>query len=312
MSIKITFPDQSEKEFAKGISALEVAKSISERLAKEVVVAKINGNLKDLDYKINDNSSIEFLKFSSIEGKQVYWHSSAHVLAQAVKEIFPEVKVAIGPAIENGFYYDFEKETAFSEEEILQIENKMQEIISADKSFCRKEINVCEGLKTFENEPYKIELLQAIDSLQTISLYSQGSFVDLCRGPHLLSTGKIGKVKLLKTSGAYWRGDEKNKMLQRIYGISFPTQKELNQYLDFLEEAKKRDHRKIGKDLDLFSMNDEIGGGLVLWHPKGAMMRKIIEDFWKEEHLKNDYFFGKHSSYRKVKFVGNQRAFGFL
>jgi threonyl-tRNA synthetase len=291
--IIITFPDGSKKEFDKGITSFEIAQSISKSLAKSVLVAKVNGELVDLTRPIENDAEIELLNFDSPEGKEVYWHSTAHLMAQAVKELFPDVKVTIGPAIENGFYYDFDKEKPFVDSDLIKIENMMKRLIKKNLKYERKEISRNEAIKLFTemDEPYKVEILNEIPEDQTISIYTQGSFTDLCRGPHLSSTGKIKVVKLLKISGAYWRGDEKNKMLQRIYGISFPSQKELDKYLHDLEEAKKRDHRRIGKDLDLFSISDNIGPGLVLWHPNGAMVRHLIETFWKKRHLEEGYKF---------------------
>ncbi|HPV15538.1 MAG TPA: threonine--tRNA ligase [Candidatus Cloacimonadota bacterium] len=229
--------------------------------------------------------------FESDIGKEVYWHSTAHLMAQAVKQLFPKVQVTIGPAIEQGFYYDFDKETPFTEDDLIQIEERMKELSKAGLKYQRRELSKDDAVQIFADmsEDYKLEILAEIPDGDTISTYQQGDFIDLCRGPHIMDTSKIKAIKLLKTSGAYWRGDEKNKMLRRIYGISFPSNKELNQYLDFLKEAALRDHRKLGKDLDLFSINEEVGPGLVLWHPRGAMIRHLIESYWKEEHLRRGY-----------------------
>jgi len=291
MNIKIKFPDDSEKEYPQGIKAIDIAESISHGLAKNAICAQLNGKAVDLDAKIENDAEIQFVKFDNPLGKEVYWHSTAHLMAQAVKELFPDVKVTIGPAIENGFYYDFDKEIPFTDDDLLIIENKMKELAKKNLIYQRKEISKEEALQFFKKagENYKVEILQEIPDRETISLYTQGDFTDLCRGPHLPNTGKIKAIKLLKTSGAYWRGDEKNKMLQRIYGISFPSSKELKKYLHDLEEAKKRDHRKLGKELDLYSISDEIGAGLVLWHPNGARMRSIIEQYWKDKHFKAGY-----------------------
>ncbi len=291
MNIKIKFPDGSVKEHPKDISPLEIAESISHGLAKQTVVAEINGNLVDLDFKIEVDSEIKLYKFDSKEGQEVYWHSSAHLLAQAVKELFPRIKVAIGPAIENGFYYDFDKEIPFTDKDLEKIEQKMKELSKENAVYKRQELSKAEAIKLFSDmkENYKVELLKEIPEGDIISAYTQGNFTDLCRGPHILDTGKIKAIKLLKTSGAYWRGDSKNKMLQRIYGVSFPSKKDLKTFLYNLEEAKKRDHRKIGKELDLYSFSDEVGPGLVLWHPKGAMMRSIVEDYWKKRHFADGY-----------------------
>ncbi len=291
MNIKIKFPDGSVKEHPKNISPLEIAESISHSLAKQTVVAEINGKLVDLDFKIVEDAEIKLYKFDSKEGQEVYWHSTAHLLAQAVKELFPEVKVAIGPAIENGFYYDFDKEVPFTDKDLEKIELKMKELSKENAVYKRQELTKVEAIKLFAEmkEDYKVELLEEIPDNEIISAYTQGNFTDLCRGPHILDTGKIKAIKLLKTSGAYWRGDSKNKMLQRIYGVSFPSKKDLKTFLYNLEEAKKRDHRKIGKELDLYSFSDEVGPGLVLWHPKGAMIRSIVEDYWKKRHFEDGY-----------------------
>ncbi|MBI3583347.1 MAG: threonine--tRNA ligase [Nitrospinae bacterium] len=215
-------------------------------------------------------------------------HSTAHIMAQAVKELYPETKITIGPSIKDGFYYDFDRDTPFAVEDLEKIEKKMNEIIKSDLSFERVEVSKDEARKLFEDENYKIELINEIPD-EKVSIYKQGNFIDLCRGPHLPSTGKVKAFKLLSVAGSYWRGSEKNKMLQRIYGTSFFTKDELEKYLHKLEEAKKRDHRKLGKELDLFSMDDEVGAGLVNWHPKGALVRYLIENFWREEHYKNGY-----------------------
>ena len=291
MNIKIKFPDGSIKEHPKNISPLEIAESISHGLAKQTIVAEINGKLVDLDFKIEKDAEIKLYKFDSKEGEEVYWHSTAHFLAQAVKELFPNIKVAIGPAIENGFYYDFDKEIPFTDKDLEKIEQKMKELSKQNAVYKRQELTKTEAIKLFSEmkEDYKVELLEEIPDDEIISAYTQGNFTDLCRGPHILDTGKIKAIKLLKTSGAYWRGDSKNKMLQRIYGVSFPSKKDLKTFLYNLEEAKKRDHRKIGKELDLYSFSDEVGPGLVLWHPKGAMMRSIVEDYWQKRHFEDGY-----------------------
>lgn len=215
-------------------------------------------------------------------------HSTAHIMAQAVKELYPDAKITIGPSIKDGFYYDFDRDKPFTTEDLNSIEKKMEEIIKADALFERIEVSKEEARKIFKDEAYKIELINEIED-EKVSIYKQGSFVDLCRGPHLSSTGRVKAFKLLSVAGSYWRGNEKNKMLQRIYGTSFPTKKELEEHLHKLEEAKKRDHRKLGKELDLFSVDDEVGAGLINWHPKGALVRYIIENFWREEHYKNGY-----------------------
>ncbi|MCD4819732.1 MAG: threonine--tRNA ligase [Candidatus Cloacimonetes bacterium] len=291
MEINIKFPDNSIRKYSQGVTPLQIAESISMGLAKNTITSKVNGKLVDLDFSINEDSQIELLKFDNPIAKGVYWHSTAHLMAQAVQILFPDVKVAIGPAIESGFYYDFDKEIPFVDSDLIKIENKMKELIKQKLEYTRSELAEPEAYKLFKEkgEIYKLEKLEEIPDDETISFYKQGDFVDLCRGPHLLNTKQIKAIKLLKFSGAYWRGDEKNKMLQRIYGISFPSNKELKIHLHNLEEAKKRDHRKLGKELDLFSFSESIGAGLVLWHPNGAMMRSIIEDYWKEQHFKANY-----------------------
>lgn len=293
MSLRITLPDASVKEYSAPVTPLKVAADISPRLADAAVAAESNGKLIDLNSELTADASLTIHTFSTEKGKEIYWHSTAHLMAQAVKQLFPKVKVTIGPAIEQGFYYDFDRDENFSDEELIQIESRMKELSAQNLPYARKELTKQEAVEVFSKmgEDYKLELLEAIPDGETISTYTQGDFIDLCRGPHIINTGRIKAIKLLKTSGAYWRGDEKNKMLKRIYGISFPTNKELTEYLNMLEEAKKRDHRKLGKDLDLFSIDEEIGPGLVLWHPNGAMMRHLIESYWKEAHLKHGYKF---------------------
>ena len=235
-------------------------------------------------------SAVELVGPGSKEGLEIYRHSTSHILAHAVNELFPDVKFAIGPAIEDGFYYDFDRAVPFTPDDLVLIEKKMKEIIKKNSPFVRKPISRTEAIELFRNmgEEYKVELLQEIQD-DHVSIYDEGGFVDLCRGPHLLKTGRVKAFKLLSIAGAYWRGDEKNKMLQRIYGTAFIDKEELKAYLNFLEEVKKRDHRKLGRELDLFSISDEIGPGLILWHPNGAIIRKTIEDFWRNEHQKADY-----------------------
>lgn len=230
------------------------------------------------------------LDYTTKEGIEIYRHSASHIMAEAVKELFPDARLAIGPAIEDGFYYDFDVERPFTPEDLEKIEKRVQEIIKRDSPFVREEMGKKDAIKLFESkgEIYKVALINELSD-ETISIYRQGNFIDLCRGPHIPSTGKIKAFKLLSTAGAYWRGSEKNKMLQRIYGTAFLTKEELDNYLKKLEEIKKRDHRRLGKELDLFSINEDAGGGLILWHPKGAVIRKTIEDFWRNEHYKNGY-----------------------
>jgi threonyl-tRNA synthetase len=233
---------------------------------------------------------VEPISYDSEIGREIYRHSTAHVMAHAVKKLFPSAQIAIGPAIQDGFYYDFDLDKAFTPEDLDSIEKEMKRIIKKNAPFVRKDMSKDEAIRLFKEsgDPYKVELLHEMPD-EHVSVYDEDGFVDLCRGPHLASTGKIAAFKLLSIAGAYWRGDENNKMLQRVYGTSFSSSQDLKAYLDFLEEVKKRDHRKLGKELDLFSLNEEVGPGLILWHPKGALIRKIIEDFWRNEHLRADY-----------------------
>ena len=289
--IKIKLPDGTKKEFTSGSTSYDVALSISKGLAEHSYLAKVNGKLVDLKAKLKNDCNVEIITDKSPELNSVLLHSAAHIMAQAVKRLYPKVKIAIGPAIENGFYYDFDFEEPLTEADLPKIEKEMKNIIDEDHPIERKEISKKEAVKYFtnSNEPYKLEIIDELSENEKISLYSQGDFTDLCRGPHLPSTGKIKVFKLLSVAGAYWRGDEKNKMLSRIYGTAFIDKKKLNKYLNFLEEAKKRDHRKLGKQLDLFGVSEQVGQGLILWYPKGATLKKTIEDFWFEEHKKNDY-----------------------
>lgn len=280
-----------EYEINEPISFEELKNDVIEMKKPGIIAVVFNGKPKDLSDKVTEDGEIDFIDFASDEGKEIYWHSSAHIMAQAVQELYPETKVTIGPAIDNGFYYDFDRETPFTPEDLEKIEEKIKEILKRDYKFQRDVVTREEAIEMFKkmNENYKVEIISELPEGETISVYKQGDFVDLCRGPHVPSTSAVKEVKLLSVAGAYWRGDSDNKMLQRIYGISFPTRKELKKYLNFLEEAKRRDHRNIGKQLDLFSIQEKVGPGLVVWHPKGAMMRSIVEDFWKKEHIKADY-----------------------
>lgn len=290
--IKITFPDGNSREFDKGITAFQVADSISHRLAEDALAVKLNGNVRDLHFAINEDASVKFLTFDDDDGKHVYWHSTSHLMAHAVQSIYPEAKFGVGPAIESGFYYDIDINSSLSEDDLKKIEDKMVELSKRNEPFIRQELSKNEALNFFERkgDNYKTEILSELDeNSEVISIYKEGDFTDLCTGPHLPSAGKIKYVKLLNISGSYWRGDEKNKQLQRIYGISFPKKKMLDDYLIFLEEAKKRDHRKLGKQLDLYSTHEEAGAGLVYWHPKGARIRVEIENFWRNAHLENGY-----------------------
>ena len=256
--------------------------------AKSAIAARVDGILRDLAAEVPPGATVEWVTPEDPDGVEIMRHSTAHVMASAVKELFPEAKITIGPAIENGFYYDFDVETPFTPEDLERIEQKMGEIVRADHPFLREDLPKEEALARFPGEPYKEEMLAEIPE-PTVSLYRMGNFLDLCRGPHLPSSGKVGAYKLMNTAGAYWRGDSRNRMLTRIYGCAFPKKKELDEHLRLLEEAKKRDHRRLGKELDLFSVNEEIGPGLILWHPKGSVVRRIMEDFWREEHAKAGY-----------------------
>ncbi len=252
----------------------------------------VNGQLKDLDAPLPDGAAVEWLTFDSPDGKEVYRHSSSHLLAQAVKQLYPSAKLAIGPPIEEGFYYDIDYDRPFTPEDLAKLESTLAELIKADLPIHRHEVSCAEAAELFSKrqEPYKVELIQEF-GVPTVSYYRQGDFVDLCEGPHLPSTGRIGAIKLLSVAGAYWRGDEHNRMLQRIYGTSFPTADALKLHLERLEQLKQRDHRKLGRELDLFSISEKIGPGLVLWHPKGAIVRQEIEEFWRELHREHGYQF---------------------
>lgn len=289
--IQITLPDGSIQQVEAGMTAVELASKISSRLRKEALAVKIDGISRDLSTTLEHDCSVEILTFHSKDGAEIYRHSTSHLMAQAVQALFPGTKVAIGPAIEDGFYYDFEIERPFTPEDLERIERKMAELVAADLPYTRQELSKEEAIANFsaQGEKYKVEILRDLPDGEPISTYRQGSFVDLCRGPHIPSTGKIRAFKLLSVAGAYWRGDERNPMLQRIYGTSFPSQSALTQHLERLEEAKRRDHRKLGKDLDLFSIHQEAGAGLIYWHPKGAMLRRVVEDFWKDVHLERGY-----------------------
>lgn len=301
-SIHITFSDGSIKAFPKGIT-LEKILSLTQGDGDQVIIgAKMNNHFIDRASPITEGGVLNMVRMDSEEGLTMLRHSTSHVMAQAVQKLFRGAKIAIGPAIENGFYYDFDYSRTFTTEDLEEIEKKMQEILAGDLPIVREEMEREKALKFFQdrNEPFKVELLQDIQD-SNVSLYAQGSFVDLCRGPHLPSTGWVKAFKLTGVAGAYWRGDERNPMLQRIYGTSFPSNEELQVYLQRLEEAKKRDHRKLGKELDLFSIQDEAGAGLVIYHPKGALLRTILEDFEKREHLKRGYQIVKGPQILKIE-----------
>jgi threonyl-tRNA synthetase len=289
--ITITFPDGNSKVFPKGVTPLEIAESISQSLAREVLIASVNGKPWDLSRKIETDSSISLFTWDQAEGKNAFWHSSAHLMAEALEALYPGIKFGIGPPIENGFYYDVDTgDKVLSTDDLSAIENKMMELAQKKSSFTRKEVSKNDALEFFKekNDPYKLELIQDLEE-GSITFYTQGNFVDLCKGPHIPDTGKIKAVKLLNVAGAYWRGDEKRNMMTRIYGITFPKQKELTTYLELLEEAKKRDHRKLGNELELFMFSNRVGAGLPIWLPKGNAIRERLVDFMKVEQIKRGY-----------------------
>jgi len=289
--IKITLPDGSVREYAEGTTSMDIAKSISEGLARNVLAAKVNGEIWDASRPINSDSTLQLLTWNDEGGKYAFWHSSAHLMAEALEAIYPGVKFGIGPPIENGYYYDVDLgDRTLAPDELPAIEAKMLELARLKNEFVRKNISKTDAIAYFtkKGDEYKIELLQDLTDGE-ITLYQQGSFVDLCRGPHIPNTEKIKAVKLTNIAGAYWRGDEKNKMLTRIYGITFPQQKELTEYLVLLEEAKKRDHRKLGAELELFTFSDRVGAGLPLWLPKGTIVRNRLQNFLRKEQAKRGY-----------------------
>ncbi len=291
MMINITLPDGTVKQFNKGASSMDVALSISEGLARNVLAAKVNGETIDANRAITEDSTIQLLTWNDAEGKSTVWHSSAHIMAEAIEFYFPGVKLAIGPPVTNGFYYDVDfMEQTISEKDLEKIEQKMKELAKAKNPFIRKEISKAEAIAYFteKQDPYKLELLENLED-GNITFYTQGNFTDLCRGPHMPDTGFIKAVKLTSIAGAYWRGDEKNKQLTRIYGITFPKASELTEYLEKVEEAKRRDHRKLGKELELFAFSQRVGQGLPLWLPKGAALRERLENFLKKAQRKAGY-----------------------
>ncbi|HOZ13292.1 MAG TPA: threonine--tRNA ligase [Tenuifilaceae bacterium] len=289
--IKITFPDGNVREYPQGVSGLEIAKSISERLANDVLSVTVNGEVWDLTRGITTDATVKLHKWDDEQGKHAFWHSSAHLMAEAIESLYPGVKFGIGPSIENGFYYDIDFDKySISEEDLPKIEEKMMDFVREKQAITRKEVSKAEALKTFttKGDQYKVELITDLED-GTISFYSQGEFTDLCRGPHLPDTSYIKAVKLLSVAGAYWRGNENNKMLTRIYGITFPQKKLLDEYLVMLEEAKKRDHRKVGKELELFAFSQNVGPGLPLWLPRGAQLRERLEMFLKKVQKQYGY-----------------------
>ncbi len=288
--IEVTLKDGSVMKFNKGTSVKEVAENISAGLARVSLAGDVDGNLRDLTYNLQEDCSLNLLTFDDEGGREAYRHTTSHIMAQAVKRLYPDVKLAIGPSIDTGFYYDFDTERPFSVEELDKIENEMKKIVKEDLPLERFTLPREEAIKFMEEkgEPYKVELIKDLPEGEEISFYKQGEFTDLCAGPHLASTGKVKAFKLLSVAGAYWRGNEKNKMLQRIYGTSYPKKSQLEEYLFKLEEAKKRDHRKLGRELDLFDIMDE-GPGFPFFLPKGMVLRNILEDYWRVEHRKRGY-----------------------
>jgi len=290
-NIKIILPDKSVKEFRRGVTGGEIARALLNARAAEALAISVDGQTWDLARGIDHDAEVKILFWEDFEGKQAYWHSSAHLMAEAVESLFPGAKFGVGPAIENGFYYDIDVgDHALTTEDLARIEEKMRQLAHRDVPYVRRDVSWEEAVRYFQQkgDPYKIELLQELKT-EHITFYEHGNFVDLCSGPHIPSTGRIKAIKLLSVAGAYWRGSEKNKMLQRIYGITFPTQKELDEYLYRVEEAKRRDHRKLGADLELFLLTPKVGGGLPLWLPKGTIIRETLENFLREEQRKRGY-----------------------
>ena len=288
--IKITLKDNSIIEIEKGTSIIELAKKISEGLARMATCGKVNGEVKDLRYELNEDCNVSIETFeSSLEGKQAYWHTTSHIMAQAVKRLFPEVKFAIGPSIEKGFYYDFDVEKPFTDEDKANIEAEMKKIIKEDIEIEKFVLPKEEALNLMDGQPYKQELIEELPDGEEISFYKQGDFTDLCAGPHLMKTGKVKAIKILSSSGAYWRGDEKNKMLQRIYAISFPKASQVEEYLAELEEIRQRDHRKLGKDLELFMTHKLVGSGLPMYLPNGATVRRLLERYIQDKEIEMGY-----------------------
>ncbi len=289
--IKITLPDGAVREYDQGVTALDVAKSISEGLARKVLAAEVNEEVWDATRPINNDATLKLLTWGEKGAQSTFWHSSAHLMAEALESLYPGVRLGIGPPIDNGFYYDIDLgDKTIGEEDLLKIEKKMKELAKNKSEYVRKEISKADAIAYYEdkNDPYKLDLLEGLEDGQ-ITFYTQGGFTDLCRGPHIPHTGFIKAIKLMSIAGAYWRGDEKNKMLTRIYGVTFPAQKELDEYLVLLEEAKKRDHRKLGKELGLFAFSEKVGSGLPLWLPNGAILRERLQQFLQKAQIESGY-----------------------
>ncbi|MCL2026620.1 MAG: threonine--tRNA ligase, partial [Leptospirales bacterium] len=288
--IIISLPDLSKVEVERGFTLFDLAGLISKKLQAAAVAGIVDQSPADLSFTLDGDSSVKILTFNDDEGRDIFWHSAAHIMAQAVKRLFPAARLTIGPSVENGFYYDIDIDTPFNPDDLAAIEEEMGKIVNEKIDIVREDMTKSEAIAFFNNlgESYKVEMLEEIPA-ETVSIYRQGDFSDLCRGPHVKNTSVIGAFKLLTIAGAYWKGDEKNKMLQRIYGIAFPDNAALKKHLDMLEEAKKRDHRKLGKELDIFSFSHDVGAGLPLWHPNGAILRFLIDKFETTEHLKRGY-----------------------
>ena len=289
--MNITFPDGAVRQYDEGSTAMDIAKKISEGLARKILAAEVNGEVWDLTRPIKNDASVKFLTWDDEKAKSTFWHSSAHLMAEAIESSFPGVKFWVGPPIEKGFYYDIDLgDNQISESDLEKLEKKMRELVKQNSSYIRKEISKADAIKYFEEkgDEYKLDLLSGLED-GSITFYTQGEFTDLCRGPHIPSTGSIKGIKLTGIAGAYWKGDERNKMLTRIYGVTFPSQKELDEYLVFLEEAKKRDHRKLGKELELFTFSEKVGAGLPLWLPKGAMLRERLQQFLQKAQIESGY-----------------------
>ena len=289
--IQITLPDETVKQVEQGSTSGDIARSIGEGLFRASIAAKVNGDIVDLESPIEKNTNVEILTNKNPEAHEILLHSSAHLLAQAVKELYPKAKIAIGPALSDRYYYDIDVEVSINEEELEKIEQKMKTLAKQNLKVERVELSRNDALEKFKKlgEDYKVEIISEIDENEIISAYQQGDFIDLCRGPHVPSTGKIKHFKLLSSAGAYWRGDEKNKMLQRIYGTTWFTKEELDDFLYRLEEAKKRDHRKLGRELAIYTFDDEVGPGLPLWLPNGTVIIDELEDLAKETEQKAGY-----------------------
>ena len=286
--IKITFPDDSVREYAEGTTAMQIAESISSRLAQEVLAASVNGETWDLSRPIMQDSTVKLLKWDDEEGKHAFWHSSAHLMAEALQELYPGIKFGIGPAIENGFYYDVDRETPFVAEDLEKIEKEMKKICKEGKKIYRREVSKAEAMEMFKDDMYKLDLISNLED-GNITVYDQGDFTDLCRGPHVDNTKLCKNFKLVKHSGVYWKGDANNHVMQRIYGVCFPTAEELEAHLKELEEAKERDHRKIGKEMELFMTDDLVGRGLPMFLPKGYTVWQELENYIKDKERRLGY-----------------------